>query len=914
MALPSHLSAPELALATGQMPKNQDELPPLIRQVIECNFEAVLKSDIAKDLLASTDDIQEDVQDQSVEHKVESLRIFGSDMSDFSEEISRLAIGVAAFHAFLQANWTGPNLTFTPSEVLQPSEVGDKISTSKLSDDQLNTYAVQKLARDGEPAYHLAQHAILLYIALKIFQLPYQRIGTMTWWRLRVARIHREILDEPVLFSEDEFTEVENFAASLPTENPDLLGRLRIEKALMHHLLRQDKRAADEFIKAAKAMDLQYELTGVKGKRTKFQVQEITQLVLLAKGRTRAGEDDEAEPKDKPSELATESTEGKEQLPETLPLNDETLLEKTEYTTTSLNSTSPLLSQLDPNNQPSLHPLDQSVLLGLCLHVKNTSPEHGLTSEQMSPYVARVISHPRNWSVHTMSLLLRSRLEANRTRTVERSALQLQALIDQMPTSDSTVSQRLAYFHQIALPSKWSLERELAMRLVGLGVLKSALEILERLEMWEEVVHCWQALERPDQGIKVVKELLEGRKKEADMVLYQAKEAKKGARAEMDRAREAKLWCLLGELEPANAESHYQKAWEVSNKTSGRAMRSLGGYYFARAKYSEAIECLTHAVSIQPLLSRSWFILGCALIREEKWEEARRAFSRCVVLDEEDSESWNNLASVYLRLGTEAKEGEEANKPTDNERPKSQVAFENKVLAFRALQQGLKSNYSNWRMWSNYMVVSVDVGELSEACRALGRVIEERAEKDGEAAVDTEVLVRLVNAVTRAADEPEAAEGESQAANPNEGLGLYPRVEDLFTRIILPRISSSPRIWTARAQLLTWRKKWSDALDAYTAAYRCGVAMNPKVEVELESWRAAVEEVEEYVDVLRNFGPKAAAEEAEEGKKKKGGSWAFQARGIVRTFMGRTRQAFEDEPEWERLATLLNELKEANRE
>jgi hypothetical protein len=248
-------------------------------------------------------------------------------------------------------------------------------------------------------------------------------------------------------------------------------------------------------------------------------------------------------------------------------------------------------------------------------------------------------------------------------------------------------------------------------------------------------------------------------------------------------------------------------------------------------------------------------------------------------------------------------------------RSQSRVAFENKLLAFRALQQGLKSNYSNWKMWSNYMVVSVDVGELSEACRALGRVVEERADKDGDAVVDIEVLSRLVNAVTRASEQPEAgAEGESRPTNPNEGLGLYPRVDELFTRIILPRISGSPRIWKARAQLLTWRKQWSEALEAYTAAYRCGVAVDPKVEVELESWRAAVEEIEEYVDVLRNFGPKAAAEEDSEGRKRRGGSWSFQARGVVRTFMGRTRQAFEDEPEWETLTKLLEELKEANRD
>ena len=52
-------------------------------------------------------------------------------------------------------------------------------------------------------------------------------------------------------------------------------------------------------------------------------------------------------------------------------------------------------------------------------------------------------------------------------------------------------------------------------------------------------------------------------------------------------------------------------------------------------------------------------------------------------------------------------------------------------------------------MWNNYMVVAMDVGELSEACRALGRVVEERSAKDGASCVDVDVLDRLVNAVTR---------------------------------------------------------------------------------------------------------------------------------------------------------------------
>ncbi|KAG8829553.1 hypothetical protein FRC17_006406 [Serendipita sp. 399] len=904
MSESSTQSQTELALLTGTTPK-AIKVPDFIEQISNCDFEAFFRSEHARNYLVVDAKDEQNGEEHSLDVVLDSLKLFKPQMEGYIDEMSRLSIGVAALHAFIQVNWTGPDLTFAPSDVIYTSD-NQALSVSKtMTDQQLNSASIAWLALGGEPAYHLSKVATFLYIALRTFELPYQTIPSIHWWRLRGGRIHREVLDEPVIFSDADFPAVEEFANTyLPKDQPDVLGRYRIEKGLMHHLLKQDKLAADEFAKAANVMGLQYELTGVKGRKTKFQVADITQLVLLAKGRGR--EDSISDPT-----AQSDGTKPEDILPETLELNDDTLLETTQYTSTNSSGSSTFLSDIDPNNQPALHPLDQCVFLGLCLHVKNTSPQHGLTTEQMIPYVSRVIAHPQNWSVHTMSLLLRSRLEANRTRTVERSTLQLQALIDQMPTSDSTVPQRLQYFHQIALPSKWEMEKELALRMIGLGVLKSALEILERLEMWEEVVHCWQAMERHEQAIEVVKDLLQGRKEEADAVTLKGKANKQRVKGPMDRAREAKLWCILGELESDQAEEHFQKAWEVSSQTSGRAVRSLGGYYFARGKFAEAIDNLQKAVEIQPLLARSWFILGCALVREERWEEARDAFSRCVVLDEEDGESWNNLASVYLRLSSASRQKTNV-EDVDPAKVESDAVWNNKRLAFRALQQGLKNSYSNWRMWSNYMVVSVDVGELAEACRALGRVVEERSEKDGKASVDVEVLERLISAVTRSADLDESSEKEARPSNPNEGLGLYARLDGLFTQVILPRVSDDGRIWKARAQLLTWRRRWGEAIDAYSAAYRCEVVSEAQLEVDLEKWREAVVHVEEYIDVLRNFGPKAFMERdgAEgSGKKKREGSWGFQARSVLRTFMGRTRDAFEDEPEWKHLEELEGEIK-----
>ncbi len=175
------------------------------------------------------------------------------------------------------------------------------------------------------------------------------------------------------------------------------------------------------------------------------------------------------------------------------------------------------------------------------------------------------------------------------------------------------------------------------------------------------------------------------------------------------------------------------------------------------------------------------------------------------------------------------------------------------MLAFRALKQGLKSHYENWRM-----------------------------------------LDRLVDGATRAPPD----EAGNTPLSQNEGQNLLRRVEDLFVRTILPRVSS-PRIFRARARLLVSQGKVPEALEAYLEGYRTGIAGQMEAgETDLEHWREGVREVEDIYDVLVNYGTKV-----------EGSKWKLQARSIVRTFMGRTKD-FEDEPEWPRLVELLDGLKQ----
>ena len=214
-------------------------------------------------------------------------------------------------------------------------------------------------------------------------------------------------------------------------------------------------------------------------------------------------------------------------------------------------------------------------------------------------------------------------------------------------------------------------------------------------------------------------------------------------------------------------------------------------------------------------------------------------------------------------------------------------------------------------MWQNYAVVALDVGEPAEAARAVGRVVEERAARDGAACVDIDVLDRLVDAVAR--QRARAGEGEAGGAGGDDGGNLERRVTDLFERTLFPRVSSA-RIFRARARLLRAQGRRAAALEAYVAAYRAGPAGSAgDAEMDVEKWREAVQEVGDIVDVFINFGPRQGeAVEGDEGEGGKGGgSWKLQARSVVRTFMARTRD-FEDEPEWARLEALLEEIKQAD--
>ena len=350
--------------------------------------------------------------------------------------------------------------------------------------------------------------------------------------------------------------------------------------------------------------------------------------------------------------------------------------------------------QGDVDKEVQLHPVDQAVVLGLCLDVGNSNADDagGLTREEKFPYLQRVLKEAKSWMIHSTGLLERSWLEFEKGRTADRAMLQMQALLDQHTTKltamqstfksvtedSAPVHERMMYLHCIAYPAQYELKRDLARRYLKCQVISSALNYFRELEMWDEVVACYQLMDKPHRAELVVRERLRV-------------------------ARTPYMVCALADL--TCDEDMYEQAWELSEHRFARAKRTLGKICFDKGDYAAAVRHLTQALTISPMVPTSWYLKGLASMRLEDWNPALEAFSICVQQDMELGEAWANSGSIYMHL---------------NECAKALMAFE----------QALKYKRGSWRLIENMMSVSLRLNKFQECIGYMTNLLDMREKSE----------------------------------------------------------------------------------------------------------------------------------------------------------------------------------------
>jgi len=821
-----------------------------------------------------------------------------------------MCIGVGALRSFLQSNVTGPPLLYNPDKALIPECLADNTDFIQ----SLLKSSVLSLRVDGESAYHLAAHLILLVLAKTVLNSSLltgeESPQTASWWRLRVNFLHQRILSEKTGSLYKSITaDIRDIAPRVSKEGRIAQAMFLVERAMIDTYFGNDIAALKELGEAAALTGLKYALTGVIGKRTKFQQHETSQLVVLAKSAGQA--------------VGIEGTK-----PKTLDLNDDTLLESISFTqshsTTTKESTDlpAELAGVEAGDQPPLHPLDATILLLITETIKNTNPEDGITREQMIPYTERVLSHSTNWEVYTLGLLVRSRIEGSRARTVERSVLQLQVVVDQVITEttgtqtdgadtnksiapsflpqpkegeSASIRERLLYIHQLPIPTWWELEAELASRWASIGGLRTALEIYERLEMWPEVALCWAATEQEEKARKIIRDQLfePGTDQERTPPPPQA----------------PRLWCILGDID--ENPTYYEKAWRVSNNRYARAKRSLGRHYIANKDFDKAAEAYGDSLRIYPLHGQSWFALGCCCLEVEAWEGAVRAFGRAVNIDDTDAEAWSNLATALLKRGVAT--GEDVHQkrqiPLDDEEDEEVPTVvdpqKNRKDALRALRKACQLKRESWQIWDNYLTVAASINppEFQDIVTAMKNLIELRKGAKGELAVDADILERLVQHIIIEDLNKEMPTGYDPL---KPGIQKY--VVELVEKDIIPLITTNPRLWRIVAKLHLWRRKPKVALEAYEKAWRA-VNTRPGITDSTEKeWNELVDMTIELADAYESLGQMERTDGLGSGEMV-AKDWRFKARLAVKGVMGRGKMNWEGTADWERLKECLEELK-----
>lgn len=877
-----------------------------------------------------------------------------------------LHIGVAALFAFLQSNVTGPTLSFKPAEVVLPSALRSDAPTLRGVRDQI----IRELSVDGEAAYKLTPNVELFAVAKALLVdadvlLANGPVVARTA-RMRTNFLHQKMLSEVTGALQDSvYQDLEELSKVLlgdgATSTAQDKSRFLLERATIHTHHGFDAKAREDLERAAAERHFEFALTGKLGKRTKFQERDTSQLVILAKS---AGDNTSVETP-AASEKKDDSQPSK---PKNLDLNDDTLLESISFskndeaksqeksvTVQDESGLSPKLASLDPGNQPTLDPVDSSILLALASAITNTAPENGLTREETHPYATRVLEGgSSNWQVYTQALLLRSRIEGYRSRTVERAVLQMQALVDQViadtaalntdsddtsgqPTTflpkpekseSASAAERLEYIWLLSFQSRWDLESELAGRWVNLGGLRTALEIYERLQMWAEAALCYAATDREEKAKQLIRgQLYEPTNKDAPQGENETFEGPELSPLPADAPR---LFCILGDIE--TEPTMYERAWDISGQRYARAQRSLARHYLTLTPpaLEKAEEAYRKSLHINRLNHSAWFALGCVQLELKRWDSAIDSFMRTVQLEDTDAEAWSNLAAAMLRTSKPAEEtttdqpAPRADDEDDSETPrKPEDPHKQKREALAALQRAAQLKHTDVRIWDNVLTVAASIPPpytpFREVVTAQRRLIELLGPKSGEKCIDVPIVGMLVDHLVTyyqyeelliKAGEDTTSPTSSAPAERVVRSGTIPgQILSLLDNCIVPLITHSAPLWLLVSRVEQFREQPSKALEAHEKAWRATVASSVQGAFQMgeeRKWLDVVRATERLVlDGYSKYGPMDKEGQDGDGDAELvAKDWRFKSRSAVRGIMGKGKGFWEDSEGWDRLKEL----------
>lgn len=821
------------------------------------------------------------------------------------DENNALLFAIASLQTFIQSNYTGPSA---------PGDLQDLLLKGSHVPESLGKVYVSLLGAGGQSAYDLVKDPLYLILAILVLERLTKTQSAFAadfdaerdvceisatstpglsavahWWYARALLTQLSLLHEPagnapaiassILGSIDlAHAIVKDFPAETSTSlKSDLYTMFYLENVKCSLAINTEHLCLPSLTKVKKLTNFQFVLTGARAKRTKFQEKAFSGLIILAQSSSSPTVEsaDDYDPDyialesdillEKPhfEDIAAEPLD--EQIVKKQKVTDGEVIEEDKLLPVAVRQENipAELRSLDANEQPQLTGYDNIQLLLRLYVLRQTSPaKDPLVEEELGAIISRVIYQKgaKDWTVFSRALWERSIVETSKAKTIERGLLQMQSLVEELgikiqtrmiPSShDAQNSERLKYVHQLPFIPHWELEATLAEKYMSLGVLKSAVEIYERLQMACEAALCYAAV---------------GDEKTAEEILLKRVD---------QQPKDARAYSILGDIR--QDPQLWEKSWEIGKYVN--AKNSLGKYYYnppassgLSRDYNLTLKHLNDSLRQYPLNFETWYFYGCVGLECGKFNLAAEAFSRCVSLDQTHAMAWSNLSAAYVEL--------------------------NKLKeALSCLKRAVASDSQrNWRIWENYMLVAAKLNEWNDVLLACKHLIGIKRDKVGEGSIDLPVVEKLVELLVTT-DYP--------TDDPQKLSHFQRSCIELVCETLPTVITTNARCWRLVAKVELWRKRPWAALDCHEKAYRA-VSHNPDIEIDEKVWNDTVDACEDLVASYESLGEF-------EGRHGPGSlvckDWKYKSRATIKGLLSKGKGRWDDSDGWERLMEMRSQI------
>ncbi|CAK80658.1 unnamed protein product (macronuclear) [Paramecium tetraurelia] len=478
-----------------------------------------------------------------------------------------------------------------------------RVSEYEIYHSQANQeFILNKLQCCGEPFKRVIQLKHLFLVCKQILDLLHNTNPIYQLWWARLNFIHNQFLDNPVQELKDQIlTSFQEFLDNYPVDCKEQ-AKLYTELSYIYNYYYKYQEAELCLLKAQQLLKVRFELTGILGKKTKFQEDKLPQLV---------------------AQIIDQESVEKESKYKSLIQFSSGIAKKVNLEEESILFDKPVVD--GEIKQDSLSLEEQIVLLGLIHHYKKTLPNDEILQQQVQAYLNLMLDKSNSWIVYSQGLLLRSLNEFHHLKRMERALIQMQTLVDQFNEIQPDSDLRALNLFYSNYPDYYNLSGILAEQWMKVGMMSSGYEIFARLEMWEECIECIVGTGDTQRALKEIEQI-----------------TAKGFGT-------VKMKCITGEIK--QDPKILKEAWKDSKKRFARAQRSLGEYYFFKEKnYEKSIKSYRKAVKINSYHQKSWYIMGCAYMRLNKLEEAIKSLGEAVRINENDGEIWGNISSCLVAL------------------------------------------------------------------------------------------------------------------------------------------------------------------------------------------------------------------------------------------------------------------------